>query len=291
MTVVVTGAGGFVGRRLLLRLVREGHDVIAAVRGVWGLPGLEGTLPDLRFVPWAAGESLPLRGVDVVIHAAAHRPVRYDDPTEAEACYRVNALASGQLAHAAAEAGVHRFVYLSTSAYRPLPRPAREDDPVWPARRASAYQGSKLAGEWLVEAASPRIEVTIVRPSAIYGRDMKPGLVRAVVERLRAGQEVVIGDGGRFTTDLVFVDDVVDGIARAVKREVSGTFNLGSGEPITSLQLAEVVADALGRPRSLIRVEPPSGEPASASVLDVTRAREALGWSPRSLRDGLAEML
>ncbi|MEQ1564244.1 MAG: NAD(P)-dependent oxidoreductase [Myxococcota bacterium] len=282
MTWLVTGSTGFVGRATVARLVAQGETVLAATRDPSRAP------PGARAVAWTAGEALPLAGVDVVVHAAATRPARYDDPAEAERCLAVNATATGALVTAAAAAGVGRFVYLSAgNAYAPLDRPAREDDPIDPTGRATYYLGSKICGEWWVRAARG-LTTAVLRPGAIYGPGMPPGMVPTFRQRLAAGDVVVVADGGRYRADLVYVDDVVDATLAAARGGGSGVWNVGGGRTWTSLEIATGLARALGRPESLIHVDPPTGAAPGFTALDVSRARAELGYTPRDLEVGLA---
>ncbi|MEQ1506261.1 MAG: NAD-dependent epimerase/dehydratase family protein, partial [Myxococcota bacterium] len=245
-------------------------------------------------VGWAVGSPAPLDGVDAVVHAAAHRPAAYADPGAAAACLTVNAVGTSALVEQAAAAGVRRFVYLSAgNVYRPLGRPAQEDDPIWPSHRAPYYLGSKICGEFFVSAATEagRIAAVSLRPSAIYGPGMPAGLVSTLVGRLRAGQGVTLADGGRYEADLVAVDDVVDAIVAALARPVSGAVNVGSGTTVTAAVLARTVAALVGADPASITIEPERGDPPGFVALDVRRAQAELGITPRSLAVGLQRMV
>jgi nucleoside-diphosphate-sugar epimerase len=290
VTVAITGASGFVGRRLVKRLAGRGSPVRALVRDPrWRPPP-----GPVEVAGWTAEDPAPLQGVRSLVHAAAHRPTRYDDPGEAERCLAVNALATLTLLEAASVAGVAHFVYISAgNVYASQDRPAREDDPVWPSHRAPYYLGSKICGEFFVsaEAARGRMLVTTVRPSAIYGPGMPPGLVSTFVSRLGEGQPVKVADGGRYMADLVYVDDVVDGIVSALDRQCAGTFNLGAGALTSAEQLARIVCEAVGRSPDLVTIEPPRGDPPGFVALDIERARRALCYAPRDVAAGIGAMV
>lgn len=290
-TVLVTGARGFLGGRLMEALRARGWPAVGATRAP--------ILPD--HVGWEAGGALPLAGVDTVVHAAAHRPRRYDAPEEAERCLAVNAVATAKLLEDAIAAGVRRFVYIGAgNVYRPLGRPAREDDPIWPTHRAPYYLASKICGEFFVAAAANRISAVSLRPSALYGPGMPPGMIPTFLRELSAGRSVSVADGGRHEADLVHVDDVINVLFAWLQRGPQAAprggeldvFNVGSGRVTTSLQVAELLCDLLGAPRSRISVELPSaGAPAGFAPLDVSRAVSLLGYAPRALHDGLRTMM
>lgn len=289
--ILVTGARGFLGRRLMAALRARGWRAIGATR----------TPSEPDHVAWEAGGPLPLRGIDVIVHAAATRPVRYDAAEEAERCLKVNAVATAKLVEDAAEAGVGRFVYISAgNVYRALHRPAREDDPIWPTFRAPYYLASKICGEWFVAAAAKRLFALSLRPAALYGPGMPPGMIPTFVRELSAGRTVNVADGGRHQADLVHVDDVIDVLLAWLERGPQAAaaggeldvFNVGSGRATTSLEVAEHLCDLLQVPRSRIVVEPPSADaPAGFAPLDVSRAVSLLGYAPRALIDGLSTMM
>lgn len=283
--ILVTGASGFLGGRLLAALRAAGRPA----RGATQRP----SAPD--HVRWEAGAPLALAGVETVIHAAAHRPRSYTDPGEAARCLQVNAVATAQLVEEAVAAGVRRFVYVSAgNVYRPVGRPAREDDPIWPSARAPYYLASKICGEHFVAAASGRISAVSVRPAAIYGPGMPPGMIPTFLRELSAGRTIRVADGGRHQADLVHVDDVVALLLALDERPdvPEDVFNVGSGRATTALQVAELLGDLLGAPRAWIEVEPPSASaPPGFEPLDVSRAANRLGYAPRALAVGLRTMV
>jgi UDP-glucose 4-epimerase len=288
--IVVTGASGFIGRRLVARLVADGRSVRALVRD----PSALEAGPGLEVVRWELGAPAPLDGAAAVIHGAAYRPPRFGDPGEAGNCMTHNALGTLSLVEAAAEASVGRFVYLSAgNVYVPRGRPSTEDDPIWPSHRAPYYLGSKICGEFFVSAAADagRIEAVRLRPSAVYGPGMPPGLVPTFLAGLRAGTGITVADGGVYAADLVHVDDVVSAIVASLSPPANGAYNIGSGATVTALQIAEVACDLLGIEREVIDVLPPRKDPPGFAALDITRAKAELGFEPRPFRTGLRQTI
>jgi len=287
--VAVTGSTGFIGRRLVSALPRGEATVRPLTRS-------ELELGDLTPSDIALATRL-LEGVDVVCHVGAYIPKDHGDPNTAAMCMQVNALATLALLQASVEAKVRRFVYVSSgNVYRARDVAVTELDPVYPSARAPFYLASKVAGELYADhyGHGGRLSVAIARVSSVYGPGMIPfGLVPNFTTRLRAGQAIRVQDGGRYRTDLVHVDDVVDGIVRLVSSDVRGHFNIGAGAAPSTLEIAATLADLLSSDPSLIVVEPALDGARSSgfSALDITRARAELGYAPRTLRTGLRDYL
>jgi UDP-glucose 4-epimerase len=295
--VLVTGASGFVGRRVAGALAARGVRVRAHGRT---LPAARPSSPDIEH---RAGDledtaSLPglVDGVSAVCHLAAFLPPDMADSSFAERCYRVNALASLRLAEAALAGGPRRFVLASSAnAYAPGPRPVAEDEVPYPAGRATYYLASKLAAELYLDhlARTRGLPLTTLRLSAVYGPGMPESAVVARFMALAAaGQPLTVRDGGVPRTDFVYVDDVVDLVVRALLDPVDGAdgaFNVGSGQHTSLSELAAAVRATYPERPVEIRTEPPSAEPAPGfAALDIRKAQRVFGHAPRGLAEGLA---
>jgi dihydroflavonol-4-reductase len=318
---LVTGATGFTGGHLARRLAACGHDVRALVRDPLRATdleaaGIELAVGDLRDRD-AVGAAM--RGVDVVFHVAAV----YRQAGISKATYRaVNAAAAGDIVERAAQAGARRVVHISTvgvHGHVDHP-PANEDAPLKP---GDIYQTTKLEGERLARAAGGRtgVEVTIVRPSGIYG----PGdrrllkLFRGVARGGPFPGLPILGRGEIYY-HLTYVDDLVEGIRACGETAAAGnrTYILAGSEVTTLNELVALIADVAGvaRPRLHLPVWPfwtagalceavcvPLGiEPpiyrrrvdffTKSRAFDITRAREEIGYAPEvGLREGIARTL
>lgn len=288
--IALTGATGFIGSRLLTRLQGTDADVRVLVR-----PGAE--LSDSQCRVWGlspseAKDREALQGVDALIHLGAFVPPDLEAPQYLRSCLEVNAVGTLDLLEAAVGAGVQRIVFFSGgNCYHPRYSNATESDQLYPSGRAAYYLTSKLCGEIVADhfGVLERATVTILRPSAVYGAGMRAGLVPFLANALYRGEEVIVSDA-RQHRDLVYVDDVVAATLAVLEKRPVGAFNLGSGETITKLAIAETLADYLGRGRDLISVSDhvTSGSSGHAA-LSITRARGELGYDPRSIADGLRE--
>lgn len=285
--VGLTGASGFLGKSVTRAFATRGLGCVSlgarAVR-TWR-------------AEWTPDRMEPaLSGLEILIHAAARVPHDMRDASEAEACLRINALGTLALAQAARAAGVRRLVLVSTANFVERRQTPIADDvlpgrhPLW----APYYLTSKLIAEAYVMATSGGdMEALIVRPSTIYGPGMSAGIVFVMLNRLRSGEPIVLHDGGRHAADYVFVDDVADLIATAASSSLTGHLNAGSGVASDLRDVAEAARAVFPDSSSTVTVEAadPGRPPSGFSALDLTRARSEFDYRPRSLVEGMRDML
>lgn len=309
MKVLLTGATGFVGRGIAQALLGAGADLRCLVRSPARAAELRSLGAELVFGSVDPGEGLEtaVSGVECVVHAAGC--VRAWTRGE---YFRTNELGTRRLAAAARDAGVRRFLYLSSLAASGPSAPGRPVTEDSPPRPVNAYGRSKLAGERaLAEEAAGRMDPIVVRPCAVYGprdRDFL-GLFRLADRGLGLH---AAARGAELS--LIFVDDLADLCLLAVERARPGSVYLAAADPPVSWQgLVEAIGSALGRRPRCLRI-PPSllfplawvvalGRPFLARppvivpgkviearqtgwVASAARAAAELGWAPRV---GLAE--
>jgi nucleoside-diphosphate-sugar epimerase len=241
--VLVTGTTGFTGGHLARTLASRGYQVRAFQRHASqtpDMPAMDVAIGDLRD-PAALAKAVA--NVEVVYHIAAI----YRQAGVPRDVYRaVNATAVGQIVEAAAAAGVRRVVHCSTVGVHGNIEhpPANEDAPLKP---GDVYQDTKLEGERLAREAGARrgIEVTVVRPSGIYG----PGdrrllkLFRGVARR----RWITLGHG-KIYYHLTYIDDLVEGFRLCGEHPSAAnqTYILAGGEVTTLNDLVAIVADVTG---------------------------------------------
>lgn len=289
--LVVTGATGFVGRRLVALAASDGWAVRALARDSTRLPSLQ----NVEAIDWDLSQAMDraelLRDA-VVCHLAAMIPPAYDDPEYAKACHEVNALGTLELLRAARSACSPHFIYTSSgNAYVPCDGLADEDTPVFPSARAPYYLSSKLVGEIYLEHFRQRqlLSTATLRLSAVYGPGMPPrDLIADFAAQIGRGDRLSLRNAGRHQVDWVYLDDVVRAILAVAKARISGIYNIGSGSPGTAREVAETLVEFLGADPSLIELEPALDSSATGFAgLDITRARNSFQYAPRSLRAGL----
>jgi nucleoside-diphosphate-sugar epimerase len=249
MRVLVTGATGFTGGHLARHLAARGHEVRVLVRDPSRAHALAAAGCELAAGDLAAPASLAsaVAGCEVVYNIAAlYRQAGLPRETYA----RVNADAVGALVDASAAAGVRRVVHCSTvGVHGDVEHPPADEDA--PLRPGDVYQETKVEGERIGRAAAARtgVELTIVRPSGIYG----PG-DRRLLKLFRgvARRRFVILGSGRIFYHLTYVEDLAEGIRLA--GEVPAAANRAyilAGAEVTTLD------ELVGRIAKVAGVEPP----------------------------------
>jgi UDP-glucose 4-epimerase len=238
-----------------------------------------------------------LRGVELVFHLAC-LGVRHSIHSPREN-HEVNATATLQLLAAARDAGVERFVYVSTSEVYGTARwvPMTEEHPTSP---MTVYGASKLAGESYTRAyyTTYGFQTVVVRPFNTYGPrchhegDSGEVIPKFLLRCMADRPMVVFGDGTQ-TRDFTYVTDTASGIVAAgvADAAIGQTVNLGSGQEISIKVLAEAVASAAGK--SNAQIEHDAARPGDVLRLlaDTTRARTVFGYAPKvGLKEGIARL-
>src|SRR4051795_448907 len=315
MRVVITGATGNVGTALLRALA--GEDTVDEIVGIARrLPA--GEAPKTT---WAQADvsrdSLEplLEGADCVVHLAwLIQPSRDETVT-----YATNVKGSARVFDAANRAGVPAIVYASSiGTYAPGPKD-RGVDESWPATgiETSFYSRHKAAVERELDsfsASHPEVRVVRLRPGLIFQRAAATGIRRLFVgpflpsALVRPELVPVVPRHPRLRAQAVHADDVADAYRRAIVNPgARGAFNIAAEPPLDGDVVARLLgAKAVDVPARVLRaraalsggVRLQPSEPGwvdmglAVPLMDCTRAREELGWTPaRGADDAFLELL
>lgn len=285
MTVLVTGASGFVGAAVARELVRRGTNVRVLLRTASNPRNLE-NLPVTRAVgDLQDRESLDraLRGCEALFHVAADYRLWVPD---AAAMYRVNVDGTRSVLEAAVQAGVKRIVYTSSVATLGTTadgRPADETTPSTLDDMIGPYKRSKFMAEEVVRGmAATGVPVVIVNPSTPIGPgDVKPTPTGSFIVDALAGRMPAYVDTG---LNVVHVDDVAVGHLLAYDRGAIGQRYVLGGTDMTLREILAACSRLSGRSSSPVRL--PHG-----AVLPVAYVAEAwarvTGRAPRVTVDGV----
>ncbi len=300
MKYLVTGGAGFIGSNFVRHLLAVRPDAQVVNLDALTYAGHRESLVDVeddpryRFVHGDICDSDIVRaemvGVDVVFHLAAESHV--DRSITADAPFiRTNVLGTGTLLAAALDAGVKRFVQVSTDeVYGELPwrDPAdgRTDVPKFteetPLAPRSPYSASKAAGDHLALAyhTTHGMDVVVTRCSNNYGPYQYPEkLLPVLITRAMANKPLPVYGDGLYVRDWIHVLDHCSGLLAAADGGRAGrVYNFGGNAERTNLSVVHEVLSILGKPRSLIEhVRDRPGHDRRYAI-DASGAGAELGW-------------
>ena len=301
-TVLVTGAGGFIGSHLAERLVREGCRVRAMVHynalGSWGWLDQSPLKREMEIVAGDIADRDRVEtltaGASYVFHLAAliAIPYSYSAPMS---YVRTNIEGTINVLQAARRYDCLRVLHTSTSEVYGTARtiPIGEDHPL---QGQSPYSASKIGADKMAEAfaASFDVPVVTVRPFNTFGpRQSQRAVIPSLICQMLAGGEVRMGSQTP-TRDFTYVDDTVNGFVAAAladDRVVGETIHLGTGSEISIGDLARELAALTGQSGQL-RTEQERVRPVASEVerlcSNPEKAKRLMGWAPRvELREGL----
>jgi dihydroflavonol-4-reductase len=256
MTVLVTGAAGFIGSAVVRALLAKGAAVRVLVRPTSDLGNLEdlpverlfGDLRDRRSVDRA------VEGCEAVFHVAADYRLWVPQPKE---MFANNVDGTRNVMLAAGEAGVPRIVYTSSVATLGLPHnvaAADEDTPAIQADMIGPYKQSKFAAEAVVRAmiANKGLPAIIVHPSTPIGPwDRRPTPTGQIIVEAASGHMPAYVDTG---LNLVHVDDVADGHLLALEQGKPGERFILGGDNLTLKEILVEIGEVTGKPAPRIQV-------------------------------------
>lgn len=297
MKMLVSGASGFIGKSLCAELLRQGHTVRAAVRLRNSQAENIETVP-VGDINGETDWTVALRDIKAVIHLAAHAHVMKDGVADPLAELRkVNVEGTWNLARQAAEAGVQRFIFISSIKVNgestPLGQPYTAEDPPAP---VDAYGISKLEAEEALRqlADETGMEVVIIRPPLVYGPGVKANF-RSMMHWLAKGVPLPLGAIHNMRS-LVALDNLVDLIITCTDHPAAAnqTFLAGDGEDLSTTELLQRLGNALDKPAKLLPI--PAWVLKTGAMLlgkrdmaqrlcgslqvDISKACDLLGWQP-----------
>jgi NAD dependent epimerase/dehydratase len=302
ISVLVTGADGFIGSHLVERLAREGAKVRALALynsfNDWGwLEGLDPALGvevvtgDIRD---KAQVSTVTKGVDVVFHLASLIAIPYSYVAP-ESYVQTNVQGTLNVVQAALEHGVKRVVHTSTSEVYGTARkvPISEDHPLQP---QSPYSATKIAADSIAQSfhLSFGLPLVVARPFNTFGpRQSARAVIPTVITQLLSGRTRIRLGRLNPTRDFNFVSDTCDGMVALAGCDAAlgQVVNIGSGSEISIGELAKLIAELAGT-RIEIETEAARLRPDQSEVerllCDNSRIRALTGWRPKvNLREGL----
>ena len=302
MRILVTGAAGFIGSQLSLRLLQEGHHVV-------GLDNLvSGSRANLRpleenpgFDFWEADLTAGLgdEGQFEQIYNCACPASPKDFDGRGLEIMQVCSVGTWNLLELSRRCGA-RFLQTSTSECYGDPEVHPQPETYWgnvnPIGPRSVYDEGKRFAEAMITAYSRRYgtETRIARIFNTYGPGMRIDDGRVLpnfIPQALAGKPITVyGDGGQ-TRSFCYITDQIAGLRAVMNGDFSGPINIGNPVEVTMLQLAKEIIELTGS-SSQIEFKPLPADDPKVRCPDISRAKEKLGWTPKvDRREGLTKTI
>lgn len=301
MTIIVTGAAGFVGMHVAERLLARGEEVVGVdVFNAYYEPALkEGRAARLapqagfRMVRADIADAQAMRalvaetGAKRVVHLAAQAGVRYsiENPFAYE---RSNLMGHLSMLEACRHAGVEHLVYASSSSvYGDRPTAGagfREDEPA--DRPVSLYAATKRSCELMSQSYATLygLRQSGLRFFTVYGPWGRPDMAYfSFTEAIMAGRPINVFGEGRMARDFTYIDDIVDGVTGVLDRPpASGheVYNIGDSSPVGLMEMIATLEGALGREAVKV-MQPMQPGDVTATFADVSKLSALTGYAPR----------
>lgn len=302
MKILVTGGAGFIGSNFI-RWVLQNHADITVVNFdkltyAGNLTNLEDVASQSRYSfyrgdicdPAALDAVFP--GIDVVMNFAAESHVDRSilDP---EAFLRTDVMGTFQVLEALRRHGTKRFIHISTDeVYGDIETGAvTEEAPLNP---SSPYSAAKAGAELLVRSyiRTYKIPALVTHFSNVYGPYQHPEkLIPLFITNLIEGKKVPVYGDGQQVREWIYVDDVSRGLWHVIEKgELHESYNIGSGEHVTNLDVTASILKLLGKDESSVtHVEDRAGHD-RRYALDHTKMTRVFGWEPQvTFAEGVAK--
>lgn len=294
MKILVSGAGGFVGKRLVLRLAHAGHEVVALLRRpvapeeahYFAHSGVRSLTTDLTNIDVAA---LP-EGVDALMTLAQSSRFR-EFPEQAEEVFAVNVTSNLQLLQWAVRSGVKRVVHASSGGIyggRPGGQ-ILETDLLAVDSPLGFYLGSKLCSEVVFQNYRHFFEAAVIlRPFFIYGPGQRPDMfVARLIESVRESRPVSLQGPDGLRVNPVYVNDAAAAFAAALDLRGAHVVNVAGPDVLTLRQVCDRIGQIVGRDPVY---EQRAGSPVDY-VGDMAQARDKLLPDPTPFAVGLEKTI
>jgi len=299
MKILITGATGFIGRNLAMRLIGDGHEVVCAGRSFGKINFLldkaKTAFIDLNKKESIA-ETLDREKPEVIYHCAA-----LVESVSLGRLFKVNAEGTGNLLEACFKRNINKVIYLSSIAVVS----GNDDVPLTselPYKATSAYGRSKLEAEKIaIDYRKKGMKIAILRPPMVYG-ECEPHALSSLVSALKKRLLPVFGKGDK-KLHLVSVENLVDVMVLCLSRKEAyeGTYFVADKEVLDVKQIMDYVADTIGAKRPVVLpgfIATMFGKIPIIKrwlslylkdrIYDIKPLREKLGYVPRvSIYDGL----
>jgi len=299
--ILITGAAGFIGSHVAERLLERGDQVTGVddfntyyepaikrrnVAQALVHPNYTLHETDICDEPGIMDLFRQTRP-EVVVHLAARAGVR-PSLTDPNLYHRVNVIGSQHILDACRSINVSHLVFASSSSvYGGCTEvPFREDNPVH--RPISPYAATKRMNELQAHVYSHvyGLNVTMLRFFTVYGPRQRPDMaIHKFTQLILNGEPVPVFGDGSSARDYTYIDDILDGVIKAVDKPFRyEIFNLGESHTTRLSELVDLIARHVGKPAKIKPLPPQPGD-VEITYADIEHARQLLGYSPKTSMD------
>lgn len=280
MRILVTGTSGHIGGAIAGALSKNGHEVIGVSRSPNDAlpPNIKQYSLDIAdddFVEQILNQVL---ACDAVIHAAACIDASAGGPE----IVRTNGVGTAQVLEMAKQGGARCCIYLSSLSILgyPCQHPVTEEHPLNP---QTVYAASKLLGEQLISMADSTLLRTVaLRVSSPVGPGLRHRkIVRLFVERAIENKPLLINGKGARRQDYVDVRDIAHAVQQALQSNCHGIFNIGTGQSVSNMALAERCIKTLHSSSSIVATGKEDPDDDLCWDLSVLKAERQFGYRPQ----------
>ncbi len=297
--ILITGGAGFIGSHLIEKLLAQRCRIVCLdsfndyydpaikhenIRPSLDNPNLELIEGDILDAP-LLDDLFAKNTFDIIVHLAARAGVRpsLQDPLLYE---QVNCVGTLNLLERARGAGVGHFVFgSSSSVYGTNSKvPFSEADPI--NQPVSPYAATKRSGELMCYTYNHLYDlpVTVLRFFTVYGPRQRPDMaIHKFTRAISTGGAITLFGDGKSRRDYTYVDDIIDGVTRALERpDGFKIYNLGESQTIELLDLIKLIEEAAGCEAKIEWLPDQPGD-VPVTYADISLARSELGYDPTTL--------
>jgi len=293
MRILLTGATGFIGSNLFLKLKNKGHRVTGLALKQDKIAGLKIHALDLK-----SGKKVQdffgRHKFDAVIHLAAAVPLKFSGSLEEKKIFDDNFLGTSNLLDAFSLSSAKLFIYASSISVigQPLFKSVDETHPTHP---SNFYSLSKLFSEMLASQyaqATGKIFVGF-RITAPYGPGQRlKTVINIFLENALESKDLIVFGQGKRAQDFIYIDDLTDAFLLAIKSKQSNIFNLGSGQSVSSLELAKTILANSPESQSKIIFKGVDNQENYRLRVNIKKAKKILKFKPKyDVEKGIREYL
>ena len=281
MRVLVTGATGFIGSKLVEHISKDNivYCISRSKDNIFQRDNVNWVIQDLSK---ELNYSILPKELDAIIHLAQSKHYR-NFPEKALDIFLVNDYSTVQLLDYGRRIGIRSFVFASSGGvYAHKDGFFLEDDPLNP---TTFYLNSKLISEHLVKSYTDFFSTTILRYFFVYGEGQKNMLIPNLINSVKEGRPILIYNEEGIKITPTYIDDAVRATAGAISIQENETINVAGGETISILELSEIIGEVLGKKLVYEYKNDPN---AMDFVANIDKMKSVLGVMPEvSIKEGI----